>query len=584
VLRKLLIAVVLATLVAAAAATAAIGSQRRAQQQSVATSVLMPGVTYVREVDFTSRGPTVLDIVTAPKPDGTVYSLRPALSNDALTGTETLTHLERRVAGGGTTVGIDADYFDRGTGAPRGIVLQNGQLESEPNPERSSLGIGTDGVLRTARVAFAGTWQGSGLRRPIFLNTGAGQGSFTLYTPAYGTVTPKEPGVVADVIAAFPPARLGVPLDGTVTKVASGGQTPIPRGGAVLVARGATSIAELKAEAPAGHQVEARLSLSPDWSSGFTGAIGGGPLLVRSGKPVFDANESFDARGLNGRQPRGAIGQLADGRLVLVTVEGTNPVYSIGMSNYELAVELSRLGAVTAFGLGAGPAAGIAFDGTLLSRPSSGSEAGVSDALVLSYTGVYAPSPSTPVLSPNGDGVGDSETLAYRLARPSNVVATLTGPGGTTITLANGAASAGLHQIAWNGSSGGTTEPEGSWTFSVTATDDRSIMTRADRTFSLDDTLSSLAVKIGRRRLPTATFRLTRAANVVVRIERLNGVPVATLRARRSTPGGQSVTWRGRIGGHLAPRGRYRVDVEATSSVGTSSLEAAFSFRPHRRH
>ena len=277
------------------------------------------------------------------------------------------------------------------------------------------------------------------------------------------------------------------------------------------------------------------------------------------------------------------MGQLSDGRLLLVSIEGTNPAYSIGMSSYELAVELSRLGAVTAFGLGSGPASGIAFDGKLLTRPSSGHEAKLSDALVLSYTGVYAPQPSVPVLSPNGDGVGDSETLAFRLARPSNVVAALTGPGGTKLTLANGAEKLGLHAITWDGSPGGTTAPEGDWTFTVTATDDRSVTTSAERTFTLDDTLSSLAVRIGSRGRPTATFQLTRSADVVVRVERPNGVRIATLRSKQTGPGLQHVTWKGRIGLRQAPRGRYKFEVEATSSVGSSSLAALFSFRPHRR-
>jgi flagellar hook assembly protein FlgD len=287
---------------------------------------------------------------------------------------------------------------------------------------------------------------------------------------------------------------------------------------------------------------------------------------------------------LNSRQPRGAIGQLPDGRIMLVAVEGTNPAYSIGMSSYELAVELSRLGATTAFELGSGPAAGIAFDGELLTRPPGPNEAKLSDALVLSYSGAYAAPPSTPVLSPNGDGSGDSETLAYRVARPSNVVATLAGPGGARITLANGAQSPGLHTFEWDGSDGGTPAPEGTWTFSVTGTDDRNITTTAQRTFSLDDTLSSLAVRIGPRGLPTATFQLARAATVVAQIERPNGVPVAMLHLGSRQAGPQHVTWRGRIGHSLAPRGRYRVDVAATSSVGTSSLAALFSFRPHLGH
>jgi flagellar hook assembly protein FlgD len=583
VLRKLIIVAVLAALVLSAVASAASGSQRHSSQESVSTSTLMPGVTYTREVDFTSRGPIVLDVVTAPKPDGTVYSLAPALSNDLLRGTEKLTQLENRVSGGATTVAVAGDYFNRRTGAPNGILMQNGVLESSPASGRSSLGIGADGTLTTARVSLAGTWQGNGQRRPLLLNTPAGKGKFTLYTPAYGTATPKESGVVEAVIGSLPPAKPGATLDGTVTQVASGGPTGIPGNGAVIVAHGAQSTSQLTAEAPVGQQVEARLSLSPDWS-GLASAIGGGPLLVKNSKPIFHANESFDPRPLNSRQPRGAIGQLPDGRILLVAVEATNPAYSIGMSSYELAVELSRLGATTAFGLAAGPSAGMAFDGTLLTQPQNGVEAKLADALVLSYSGVYVAPPSTPVLSPNGDGVGDSETLAYRVARTSNVVATLAGPGGAKITLANGAESPGLQTLQWDGTNAGIPAPEGPWTFTVTATDDRNVTTTAQRTFSLDDTLSSLAVRLGSRGLPTATFQLTRAATVVVRVERPNGVPVATLRPGALAAGAQHVTWHGLIANRPAPPGRYLMDVAATSSVGTSSLAALFSFRPHLAH
>ncbi len=576
-LRKLLIGVALAAIGVSVVASAATG---RSAQDSVTSSLLLPGVTYTREVDFTSRGPMVLDVVTAPRPDGQLYSLMPALSNDQLRGKESLTRLEQRVAGNATTVAIDGDYFSS-TGAPSGMLMQNGVLESAPAGGRSSLGIGADGTLTTDRVSFAGIWQGNGLRRPLYLNSPTGK--FSLYTPVYGSATPQESGVVEAVLGTFPPAKLDTPLDGTVTQVTTSGRTKIPPGGAVLVARGTQSIAQLRAEAPVGQQVEALLSLSPDWS-GLASAIGGGPLLVKNGKPIFHAGESFSSGQLNNRQARGAIGQLADGRIVLVDVEGTKPAYSIGMSNYELAVELSELGARTAFGLGAGAASGLAFDGKLLTRPGNGVTPKVSDALVLSYGGVYATPPSSAVFSPNDDGVGDTETFSYRVARPSQVVASLAGPGGAKVVLANGTESPGLHTLGWDGTVGGAPAPEGKWTFSVQGTDDRDVTSSAQRTFSLDDTLSSLAVRTGRQGLPTATFELTRAATVLVQVRRSNGVPVATLRSGPRAAGPEHVTWRGRIDRHRAPNGRYQVAVQAKSSVGTSSLAAPFSWRAHARH
>jgi flagellar hook assembly protein FlgD len=578
-LRKLLIGAALAAIGVSVAASAATG---RSRQESVSTSLLLPGVTYTREVDFTSRGPIVLDVVTAPKPDGKLYSLAPALSNGQLRGREPLTSLDSRVAAGATTVAIDGDYFNRATGTPNGMLMQNGVLQSPPGTGRSSLGIAADGTLTTGRISFAGTWQGKAIRRPLLLNS-AGLGKFSLYTPVYGGATPRESGVVEAVIGTFPAARLETPLNGTVTQVTTSGSTPIPPGGAVLVARDAQSMAQLRAEAPVGQQVDALLSLSPDWRS-LASAIGGGPLLVMKGKPIFHAGESFAARQLNSRRARGAIGQLSDGRIVLVGVEGPNPAYSIGMSNYELAVELSRLGATIAYGLGAGSASGIAFDGRLLTRPSSRAAPNVSDALVLSYSGVYVAPPSNPVFSPNGDGVADVETFSYRVVRPSDVVATLSGPGGTNVTLRTGAEPIGLYSVGWNGTAAGSPAPEGNWTFTVTGTDDRDVTTSAQRTFALDETLSSLALTLDGHGLPTATFKLSRAATVLVQIRRPNGVAVATLRSGPQQPGAEQVSWNGRIGKRQAPGGHYQLAVQATSSIGTSSLAAPFSLPSHKRH
>ena len=159
----------------------------------------------------------------------------------------------------------------------------------------------------------------------------------------------------------------------------------------------------LQREAPSGTSLFFRMALTPDWS-GMTGAIGGGPVLVQAGKAIFRASEAIPASLLNPRGPRSAVGQLADGRILLVTVDGGIGGYSVGMTNFELALALQRLGAVTAMALGSGSVASMAFDGTLLSRPPAAAEPQVSDALAVLYAGVYAPTPSEPVFSPNGDG------------------------------------------------------------------------------------------------------------------------------------------------------------------------------------
>ncbi|MDQ1477176.1 MAG: hypothetical protein QOE62_2405 [Actinomycetota bacterium] len=556
--RKLFIAAALAGFAALPA-----GASQRVSAQVVAQSLLMPGVSYQREVEFTPHGPVVLDVVTAPRPDGTLYTLAPVLSNNAVVGTEKLTDMQKELSATTTAVGVNGDFFAPDPGKPSGILMRGGALDSAPLSSRSSLGIGTDGLLTVAKVSFDGIWHGSGQRRQLDLNAAPVKGHTTLYTSAWGPETPAESGVVIDVMPTVPPLQPNRVVTGVVAQVLTNGPVPIPPGGAVLVARGAQAPL-MTAEAPAGSTVELRPTLTPNWN-GMASAIGGGPLLVSAGKPVFRARESFGDPVLNNRSARSAVAQLSDGRILLVTVEGGGLAYSAGMTNYELAVALVRLGARTAMGLGSGTAAAMAFDGTLLTRAT---EQPVADALMLSYNGVYAAPPASATLSPNGDGIDDVQTFSYKLVRASQVTATVVGPDRSTHTLAQDTEQPGVHTLTWDGAA----SVEGSWRFSVTATDDLGHTTTADRPFALNQTLGSLQVT-PRSGGATATFQLAHAASVTVTVEKANGIVLATLLSKKLEVGPQSVTWTGRSSSG------YRVRVVASNAIGKATLLSPLTTR-----
>jgi flagellar hook assembly protein FlgD len=584
VLHKVLIAVALAGLTALPASAAP--STRGGATQIVAQSLLMPGVSYQRQVEYTPHGPVVLDVVTAPRPDGSLYTLAPALSNNAIVGTEKLTDIERTASGSATVVGVNGDFFAANSGAPTGIVMRGGTLDFAPALARSSLGVGADGMLAVARVGFDGTWRGTDQRRQLDLNRPPVAGHTTLYTSAWGPATPAESGVVADVIGSLPPTTPNRVLTGVVTQSSGDGAVPIPFGGAVLVARG-NQAPHLGGEAPVGTTVEIRLTLTPDWHA-MSGAIGGGPVLVAGGKPVFRANESFGDPVLNSRTARSAVGQLSDGRVLLVTAEGGSLGYSAGMTNYELAVALARLGAVTAMSLGTGTSAAMAFDGSLLTRPSSGGEQPVSDALLLSYGGVYAAPPSTDVLSPNGDGVDDTQTFTYRLVRAASVTATLVGPDRSTRVLVQDGEQPGVYTLQWDGRTvAGSVAPEGNWKLSVATVDDRGVASTADRQFALNNTLGALQaspavaqLRPKARGVVAATFDLAHPARVTVTVEKRSGIVIATVLDEQLDPGAQKVLWNGRTWtGSLAFTGAYQLQVVATNSIGTVSLTAPFTAR-----
>jgi hypothetical protein len=526
---------------------------------------LVPGVVYSRQVEFTSHGPVVIHVISAPKPGG-LYALKPVLSNETIVGRERVTSMEKRVSTQATVAAVNGDFFNFSDGHPTGGLIRGGILDSAPLDERSTVGIDSDGVLHVERVRLAGTWQGSGQRRILGINEPPRPNRTTLYTRAWGARTPTENGGAQAIIQPFPPTRPNTPLVGTVTQYVSGGNQPIPPDGAVLVARGSQA-GFLSAEAPQGAKVTVLLTLTPQWTN-VPEAVGGGPVIVRDGRPVYRSFEDFTAQQLAPRTARTAVGQTADGHILLVAVDGRQPGYSTGLTNFELALTMVRLGCVTASALDSGGSTTMAFDGKLLNRPSDpGGERPVAEALTLFYYGVYAPAPSARVLSPNADGVDDSQTLAYKVVRPSTVSATLTGPGGAVVPLDSGSRAPGTYRFTWTGAG----QPEGAWTFHVVADDDLGRHSVSDRQFALNNTLGFLSARAAGRRV-TATFKLARPARVVVRIETPGGALVRTLPSRSLGAGDGSISWSGRPG-------NYVFSATATSDVGAVELTSPFRLR-----
>jgi Phosphodiester glycosidase/FlgD Ig-like domain len=549
---------------------------------------LWPGVTYESGVQFTPHGPVAINVLRGPRPGG-LTTLEPVVSNGTIVGRETLTSMQRRLASTAATAGINGDYFALATGRPSGVVMQDGELISPPNGSRASAGITTDGSLDVRRVAFAGTWDGGeGAHAVSTLNAAPKVGKAALFTSAYGSATPAVAGSVAAILFPFPDTVPSIGLQAPVQEVRSGSSAvQIPPGGAVLLARGASASA-LRAEAPVGATVTVTLSLRPDWP-GIVAAVGGGPQIVRDGAPVFRAGEAFTANQLGLRAPRSAVGQLADGRIVLVAVDGREPGYSVGMTNFELAQALVRLGARTGMALDSGGSTTMAFDGTLLNRPSDGNERRISTALLFEYQGVFVPEPPA-LVSPNGDGVDDTPDLGYRVFRPSTVTVTLRGPDGTTTTAPSTAQQPGSYPIAFPAAGSAAAAdgpaPVGTWSVDVSAVDDLGRSSEISRTFVVDDTLGFLrapkrwAVPPGGRPLEIS-WKLARPARVAIAVLDATGRVVRSGLAPRGTldAGDHDVVWDSLAKNGRRVAGQLTVRVVAVSTVGRSELRTTIDMR-----
>jgi hypothetical protein len=173
------------------------------------------------------------------------------------------------------------------------------------------------------------------------------------------------------------------------------------------------------------------------------------------------------------------------------------------------------------------------------------------------------------IVTPNGDGRGDSATITYRLTAPALVTASVVDSFGDTVgTLFSQRKTAGTQSFVW----GSVALPDGRYRLVLAAKDDRGTQVQTTRPISVDRTLASFATSAvavspnGDGRLDTLafSFRLNAPAHVQLRILRA-GTLVATPFDADLQSGAQRVDW---DGGGLRD-GRYSAVVVATDALLT---------------
>ena len=122
-------------------------------------------------------------------------------------------------------------------------------------------------------------------------------------------------------------------------------------------------------------------------------AINGGPRLLRNGGVEITAfaegfhwqeNPEFYYRFGIRRNPRTLTGVTASGKLLLVTVDGRLPGWSVGASFRESALIMRSLGAVDAVNLDGGGSTTLSINQQLVNRPSDATrERPIADAIII---------------------------------------------------------------------------------------------------------------------------------------------------------------------------------------------------------
>lgn len=282
---------------------------------------------------------------------------------------------------------INGGYFRMtGTfaGDSTGTLQIDGKILSEPDRGRAAVGLvrtrqGTRLVM--GYVAWQGTVKAGDATRPLDgLNRPRGTNELVLFTPEFNDTT------LTDATGTEALVR-----DGRVVEIrADAGSTPIPRDGFVLSATG-TAALWLRTTLASGTRVTAAVGLEPvddlprnPWRDAED-ILGAGPKIVTAGRvDITGEREKVAPAFVTDRHPRSAIASMADGRVLLLVVDGRQPELSVGMSLDELARVLIELGAVDAINLDGGGSTTMVVKGAILNHPSDPTgERPVSDAILV---------------------------------------------------------------------------------------------------------------------------------------------------------------------------------------------------------
>lgn len=101
-------------------------------------------------------------------------------------------------------------------------------------------------------------------------------------------------------------------------------------------------------------------------------AVGGGPALVQNGNVQVSNNEEikFVGKAINDKHPRTAIGYTADGKMIVLAVEGRAPGKAEGADLIQLANILRDLGCIEAMNLDGGGSSCLLINGKETIKPS----------------------------------------------------------------------------------------------------------------------------------------------------------------------------------------------------------------------
>jgi hypothetical protein len=331
---------------------------------------LAPGVTFrVGTMQTTGGRPQSVRVATVD-PTEPAIQLKALLSNAKVVQRQVVTRivLDRRRPGFRPLVATNGDMSMRNRvdayAAPHSMAVSNGELMVAQSCVRPTVGVDAAGHanIDNVRAHVSVVPPGRELPKQIHrVNTHRDDGLVVLFTPRFASSTRTSGGreVVLDLEGTLEP-------NGTqrvrVVNVRNTGDTPLRPGQAVLSVKNPTQKwvyrlkegqhFELKTQVvrkvnrPCGGAIRA----AQGWSD-IVEAQGGNYFTLRDGRVAAPSIATYRAG--SQRHPRTGLGVTADGRVLMVTVDGRR-IGSRGVTLAEMGQLLRSLGARDGFNLDGG--------------------------------------------------------------------------------------------------------------------------------------------------------------------------------------------------------------------------------------
>ncbi|MDU4960913.1 MAG: phosphodiester glycosidase family protein [Sporomusaceae bacterium] len=325
---------------------------------------IAPGIRYTSWYKTNKAGALNVHILDISSQSG--YTLEPVLAKQSQLGIAPLTQAMSYRSD--SVAAVNASYF-AANGDIIGLLKMDDEIVSSTPIARTALGIGGDGRIRMDQVGYRGEVELPAEKVALSaVNESRGPNGLILYNRYWGPFT-RTNGYGTEITV----------VGGVVTAVTQG-NSPIPANGYVLSAHGEAAL-KLGPLRP-GDPVTLLQTLGAEWDQSLH-VVGAGPMLVKQGNVFITTKlEEFGNDVAGGRAPRTAVGLTADGRILLVVVDGRQAMSS-GMSLLELALFMRELGADTAMNLDGGGSSEMIVKGRIVNKPSDGKERRVGNALAV---------------------------------------------------------------------------------------------------------------------------------------------------------------------------------------------------------